>query len=447
MGAVAVPMGLAVAAVTAGESGVEAGGDSDKEKGSAEQPVSMDVTGSRSLRAHATARGLLVGTAVIPSKLTNAMAVYADMARERLDAGASERPQVSGNPYADLVREQSSILVAENAMKWAAIHPAADRYSFEDADAMYAFAEANGQKVRGHNLLWHEAMPPWVLSTVTKDNARQVVAKHIQTVAGRYKGRTHSWDVVNEAIDLKDGRPDGFRVTPWLNWLGDDYIEFAFRTASQADPNARLTYNDYGFELETPDDTAKRAQILLLLRRLKARGVPIHAMGVQSHLMAGTGKMPGEGLRQFVREVGRMGLEVYITELDVNDHDVGGNASDQDRAVATVYDKYLTMMLAEPNVNAVLTWGISNRYSWLNHGKYMRPDGVAQRPLPFDADFKPNSAFFAMRDAIDKRVPSGATRGPVGASSTTAPATAAPSPGDDPYAPFTPKPQSPAPKK
>ena len=245
------------------------------------QGTKPDVSGAaESLRAHAEARGLLVGCAVVPGKLEG------------------ERD------YADLVAAQANILVAENAMKWKALRPAPDKFDFRGADAILAFASAHGQKVRGHNLCWHEALPDWFDGTVTKDNARQILTEHIRTVAGRYAGKLHSWDVVNEAVDTKSGRPDGLRKSPWLDLIGPDYIDVAFRTAREADPTVLLTYNDYGIEQDSAEQTAKRERVLLLVRGMKKRGVPIDAVGVQSHLSA-SDPLPGAGLREFVRELGQ----------------------------------------------------------------------------------------------------------------------------------------------
>ncbi|MFY9940512.1 MAG: endo-1,4-beta-xylanase, partial [Silvibacterium sp.] len=82
---------------------------------------------------------------------------------------------------------------------------------------------------------------------------------------------------------------------------------------------------------------------------------------------------------------------------------VEGSVAERDAAVARVYKDYVTMMVAEPNVSAVLTWGITDRYTWLDAPKYARPDGQPQRCLPFDANHEPAPAFFALRDALDSR--------------------------------------------
>ena len=188
--------------------------------------VAEEVDGPRSLHAHAEARGLLTGCAVVPEHLADEPA------------------------YANTVAQQANLLVAENAMKWKALRPAPDKYNFAPADAILSFANTHGQRMRGHNLCWHQALPEWFQSTATRTNARRLLTDHIQHVAGHFAGKLHSWDVVNEAIELKDGRPDGLRKSPWLELVGPDYVEIAFRAARMADSTALLTYNDYGIELE-----------------------------------------------------------------------------------------------------------------------------------------------------------------------------------------------------
>jgi endo-1,4-beta-xylanase len=339
---------------------------------------SKSVSGAASLRAHGKAHGIFVGCAVSAQAL-------------------------AGNPaYGALIAEQCSIVVAENAMKWGPISPAPGKYDFHDADALMDFAAKNGQQVRGHNLIWHEQLPTWFPGPITKANARQAMIDHIQTEMQHFAGRIQSWDVVNEGIDPKDGLPNGLRKTPWLELVGDDYIDLAYKTARQADPKALLTYNDY--DIEYPDQEKKRDAVLAMVRRMKATGVPIDAVGVQSHLKADLAP-PGKELQVFVREMAKMNLQVFVTELDVADRKVPGTVRERDAVVAKVYRDYLTMMLAEPNVKAVLTWGISDRYTWLNEEKEdKRVDGQQLRPLPFDQNLQPTAAFYAERDAIDSRV-------------------------------------------
>ncbi len=339
-----------------------------------------DIGGPQSLKAHAQKRGLLAGCAV----------------------GAANLHE---DAFTRVLADQYSLVVAENAMKFGPIHPKPDSYFFDDADALVSFAEQHKITVRGHNFVWHNQLPGWFAGTVTKDNAKKILTDHIQTVAGRYKGKIQSWDVVNEAIEIPDGQPDGLRKSPWYELLGPGYLELAYRTARQADPNAKLTYNEYGIENENGSDTAKRAATLALLKRFKAANVPIDALGIQSHISAGSGQTFGKGLRELISSAQSMGLEVYLTELDVNDDAVKEtDTAARDRIIANLYRDYLSVALESRAVKAVLTWGLTDAHTWLNaikSHKEKQPNRQ-QRPLPFDQDYKPAPAFFALRDAIDK---------------------------------------------
>jgi endo-1,4-beta-xylanase len=353
-------------------------------RGLAQIPVNGGhaMAGAGSLKAHAAARGLLTGCAV-----------NANLFRE--DEG-----------FRKLLAEQYNIVVPENCMKWNILRPTAETYNFADADSLVAFAGANGMKVRGHNFVWHEALPGWFAATVNRDNAQKFLVDHIHTVGGRYKGKMHSWDVVNEAIWISDGRPDGLRSSsPWFQLLGPGYIDLAFRAAHEADPTALLTYNDYSIEYDNDDEGKKRAAVLALLRRMKANKVPLDALGIQSHLHAVSKDGFSRGLRELIDGAKALGLQVFITELDVNDDAVAtADMAERDKIVADVYRSYLATALDGPEVKAVLTWGASDKNTWLNNGKKFRkqhPERL-QRPLPFDPDYAPAPAFFAMRDSFDE---------------------------------------------
>ena len=339
-----------------------------------------NIDGANSLQAHAHKRGLLAGCAVSAANLKE-------------------------EAFTRVLVAQFGLVVAENAMKFGPIKPKPDTYFFDDADALVNFAHQHNMKVRGHNFVWHAQLPTWFKDVATKDNAKKILTDHIMTVGGRYKGKMQSWDVVNEAIQVSDGRPDGLRKSPWLELVGPDYLEIAFRTAHQADPKAKLTYNEYGIENESEGDAAKRAATLDLLKRLKAANVPIHALGIQAHI--NVGESWGKGLRELIDGASALGLEVYLTELDVNDKAVKEtDIAAIDRIVAGVYTEFLSVALENKAVKSVLTWGLTDAHTWLadrrrpnSDDKQPRPP---QRPLPFDADYKPTPAFFAMRDAFDK---------------------------------------------
>ena len=327
------------------------------------------------LREAATTRNLLVGCAV-------------DVHALRTDT-----------LYRELLQQQANILVAENATKFGPLRPAPDRFFFDDADTLFAFAQENNMRVRGHNFVWHRQLPPWFAGYVTPANAETVLVHHIETVAARYAGRVHSWDVVNEAIQLDDNQPGSLRNSPWLQLLGPTYIDLAFRTARRADPAALLCYNDYDIEGESPAHAAKRVAVLTLLRGLQSRNVPLDAVGIQSHIAAGGNHHYGPGLQQFMVQVQSMGLKILLTEMDVNDRALPADIPTRDQTVAAAYRDYLNLTLANPDTVALLTWGLTDRYTWLN-GEDARPDKLPERCLPFDANLNPTLAYTAAVEAI-----------------------------------------------
>lgn len=306
--------------------------------------------------------------------------------------------------YAQSVSKECGILVPEWGLKWSVypyiLRPTPETFDFTAADWMLYFARMYHMKFRGHTLVWHLSLPDWFENTVNSQNARTFLEQHIKTVVRRYKGRVHSWDVVNEAIEITDGHPDGLRKTPWLEFLGEDYIELAFRLAHEADPKAILVYNDYGLEYDIAEDEAKRNAVLKLLKRLKSRGAPIHALGIQSHLDAGGTNFNPKKFRDFLAEVADMGLDIMITELDVADTDLPKDIEIRDRIVAKTYSDYLKVALEQPAVTTVITWGLSDKYTWLNEF-YPRSDGALLRPLLLDRNGQRKFAWNAIARAFD----------------------------------------------
>ena len=307
---------------------------------------------------------------------------------------------LSDSAYAELASRQCTIVTPENAMKWDAVHPTPDRFVFDQADAIVAFAEKYSMKVRGHCFCWHRALPAWVTGSVTKNNAETVLRQHISTVAGRYKGKLHSWDVVNEAIHIKDNQPNAWRNNFWYGLLGPSYMDIAYDAARQADPGAILTYNDWGLEYENRSDNPKRKAVLAMLRDLKKRGVPIGALGLQSHLRAGTFEKFGYDLPGFIADARDLGLQVFVTEMDVDDSHVTVDGDARDEAVADVYKQYLDVVLGTAGVRVVITWG-----AW----DISKPTGAeavsgpkAERPLLFAAQGKPKAAAFSVARSFER---------------------------------------------
>ncbi len=337
--------------------------------------ASSEMSGLQTLSAAARAKGLLYG-AEVGSYVSD------------------------DRPFAALVASQSSIVAPGWQLKWDTLQPSPERFDFSQADAYLRFAETNHLLARGHVLVWHEALPTWFPTVATAQNAKRLLESHIASVAGRYAGRLHSWDVVNEAVEVQDGRQDGLRLSPWLKLVGPDYIAIAFHAAHQADPHAFLVYNEDRLEIDTPQTQIKRQRVLALLRNLLRNSVPVHALGIQSHLPS-AGLLGGPDFQRFLAQVSDMGLAILITEMDVFDQDIIGNIAERDRLVAKRYYDHLSCALKSPALKAILTWGLSNRYTWMAR-RSPRSDGLPVRPLPFDSNLKPTDVCTAIRTAFDE---------------------------------------------
>ncbi len=336
------------------------------------------VVGQSSLRKRAAARGFLSGAAGnYPTLSTDAA-------------------------FRNLFAQECSILVPENKLKWDTLRPAVNEFDFSKGDWLAEFARTHSLYFRGHTLVWDQALPGWFKEKVNKHNAQNILIEHITTTVKHYKGKVHSWDVVNEAIAIPySNRSDGLHPSPWLELLGDGYIDLAFHTAAAADPKAMLVYNDRWLDYDIPRDNAQRAAVLKLLEGFKKKGTPVQALGIQAHLDASETAFSPRKLRTFLRDVASLGYKILITELDVVDKKLPANIATRDRIVASAYEDYLSVVLQEKAVIAVLTWGLSDRATW--HSNYNpRSDRAPVRPLPLDFNLKRKLAWNAMARAFDK---------------------------------------------
>lgn len=326
------------------------------------------------------------------------------LAREKgiLFGTAMSAAQISDDAYVELVRRECDVIVAENEHKWYVIRADRAAWNFAPADALADFAKNNSIAMRGHTLLWHHPrwLPDWVnaLDFKSAAEAETMLGEYIGKVAGRYAPLIHSWDVVNETIDDETGK---LRETSFSRAMGADVIEFCFHKAREAAPGARLAYNDY---MSWEQGSAKhRAGVLKLLERLKKNDAPIDALGVQSH---SNYDMPDEFTpakrrewRRFMDEVVGMGLEVYLTEFDVNDTRMTPDIAIRDQIIASYTKDYLDLMFSYPQVKELLAWGLVDKYSWLQTF-LPRTDGVEKRPTLFDSSYAKKPIYDAVAAAI-----------------------------------------------
>ena len=305
------------------------------------------------------------------------------------------------------------MLFTEDDLLWYRVRPTPEsELDFSYADKVVAFAERNEMLLFGAHLVWDEGFGEgWTdddLWGMDERTARRMLFGTLDQLVSRYRGRIHAWSVVNEAIGTDSA--DGLRTdVPWYASLGPTYVAEAFRRARAKDPDAVLVLNEFGFETTDEfgsDPVAKRRAALQVVDDLLADDVPVDAFGVQGHLLADgfVENFDVEGYRRFLAELADRDLEVLITELDVLDDGLPPDQRTRDRAIADVYRRYLDAALAETSVKAVMTFGLSDRYTWLQED-YPREDGAPRRPLPFDEQLRPKPARRAVRAALEEAAP------------------------------------------
>jgi endo-1,4-beta-xylanase len=304
-----------------------------------------------------------------------------------IGAAVSIKPLEKEKIYRETIEREFNILVAENAFKWGLVQPKKSKFNFKDTDFLVKFAETGKMKLRGHTLVWHRQNPKWLTEgKFTRDELIKILKDHIQTLVGRYRGKILAWDVVNEAIDDKTGE---YRDTFWYQKLGADYIRLAFEFAREADPNAKLFYNDYSAE----GMNAKSDGIYKLLKELKSRGVPIDGIGWQMHLENGFRIEPQH--RENAKRLVALGLELSITELDVR-MKLPASAADLQKQ-ADAYRDVADFCLAEPACKSILTWGFTDKHSWIP-GEFQNTGNA----LIFDNAYQPKPAYRALQEAFEQ---------------------------------------------
>lgn len=360
-----------------------------------------------------TRRELLAGALATPAALSplasraEAGSLRSAARRHPLIYGAAVTEDALGKDaqYTQLLASEAGMLVAEGVMKRKTLEPRKGEFNFAPAERIWRFAERNGQAMRGHTLVWHEANPHWLKEALSDKPSERILTDYISEVAGHFRGRLHSWDVVNEAIEPDEDDDRGFRVSsPWHKAFGPDYIEIAFHAARSADPDALLFYNELNLEGDVWWAEKRRTATLKMLERLLKRNVPIDGLGIQSHLKAYRVRYDDEVISKFLKEVADLGLKILLTEFDIADIDGPDDPARRDADIAALARRYLDVAFSNGNVQGCLTWGITDRYSWLSrYDSYKWPDGQLSRVLPFSEDMQPKPMHAAMLAAYQRR--------------------------------------------
>ena len=302
----------------------------------------------------------------------------------------------------NLIRREFSSVVAENCMKSGPLQPREGVFRFDEADRLVALAAKNGQAVIGHCLVWHSQAPDWFFTDEKgNDVSREVLIErmrnHIHTVVTHFKGKVKGWDVVNEAIEW-DGK---MRESKFYKIIGEDFISLAFKFAHEADPDVELYYNDYGM-----DGKMKRDAVVRMVRKLKAEGRRIDAIGMQSHVSFST---PLDEYERSIEAFAAEGVKVMITELDLSvlpwPHGNRGAAVENKfeyEERMNPFRKGLTKEMEEKqtdffcrlfdiylrhadDITRVTFWGVGDGDSWKNNWPV---HGRTDYPLAFDREYR-----------------------------------------------------------
>jgi endo-1,4-beta-xylanase len=314
------------------------------------------------------------------------------------------------------VERHFNSITPENVLKWEEVHPEPDRYEFDAPDRYVAFGEKHGMRIIGHTLVWHHQTPDWVFEdssgrALSREALLERMRDHIFAVMGRYRGRIHGWDVVNESI-LADG---SYKKSKWFEIIGEDYVLKAFEFAREADPSAELYYNEFDFEYRP-----KVEGVIRLVKNLLAKGARVDGVGIQGHWFLDFPRI--DEIEAYVRALADLKVKLMITELDIGvlpfcHFDAPrtdlASCDEETRKRLDPYPKGLPDEVAQAQAkryaelfslfrrhrdkfSRVTLWGVHDGQSWRS---YLPIVGRTEHPLLFDRQCEPKAALTALIEA------------------------------------------------
>ncbi|MEK6861824.1 MAG: endo-1,4-beta-xylanase [Nanoarchaeota archaeon] len=314
--------------------------------------------------------------------------------------GINTVPFYKDPDYKKIIAREFTSLTPADAMSFAIIHPRRGYgderdYNFEHADAMLEFAEANKMRIRGQTLVYHNHHPEWLnRGSFNNEELTRIMEEHIYRVVGRYKGKLFAWDVVNEI----------FESIPVFQNISD-YIPLAFQFAHKADPSARLFLNDNHNE----GMNKKSDAIYELAKELLKRNIPLHGIGFQMHVSL---LYPPDlkGIRKNIRRLGKLGLDVHITEMYVKTDTIDAPVDEKFKRQADIYRDITKVCLDEEACTSLATWGVTDRHSrkWQTMNQQDRLKwrlkwqtmNQQEKPLLFDEDYRAKPSYFAVKRGL-----------------------------------------------
>lgn len=305
--------------------------------------------------------------------------------------------RLNEKPYRDILTNEFHFVLADNTPNWyftdGGLRPEPTDYNFKQMDEVMAFAQEHNMPVQAHHYLWGEEkwLPEWLKEgNYDKKELFKLIEDHIKTVGGRYEGQIREWTVVNEAFSRGQG------IYGLRDWWGDhtggkEYIDHAFLIARQADPQSVLILNDF----QNESQNAISDEMHTYIKDAKARGVPIDALGMQMHI-DGTRPPSKEEVIKNMKRFGELGIQVYVTELDVNMNDVKASSKEKNDRQAKIYYDMARACIESKVCPSFALLGITDRETWYNYLGLKDP-----RPLPFDKWYRPKPAYYGLRDALN----------------------------------------------
>jgi endo-1,4-beta-xylanase len=296
--------------------------------------------------------------------------------------------EFTSNPvHVSIADRQFNSFTAENIFKPAYLHPEAETFYWQDADALVAYCQSHNKRLHGHTLIWHNQLPLWITEYQGgNDDFEQMFKKHIQTIVLHFKGRIASWDVVNEAFN-EDGT---LRNSIWRQKLGDSYIEKAFIYAHEADPCASLFYNDYNLE----SNITKRNSVLQYFNNIRIRNIQVDGIGLQMHVSLENPETTQIG--EAFQAVTQQGFKLHLSELDISTHPLELSENMLERQ-ADYLGKivYHYQQIPAQYQYGITFWGLSDKDSWIR-SFYNRVD----YPLLYDDDYQIKPMYCKFKEVI-----------------------------------------------
>jgi endo-1,4-beta-xylanase len=317
--------------------------------------------------------------------------------KHRLVGTALMSAQLGDARVRTLVAKQFNSLTPENEMKWYEVEPQPGSFSFGAGDKLVAFAAENGMRMRGHTLVWHSQLAPWVKG-LSGDALRAAIDRHVRTVVGHWKGKIAAWDVVNEAI--ADGESGQLRADSPFTPLGPSFIDEAFKIAHEVDPAAQLFYNDYEIEGE---GTAKGDAAYALCKRLKESGVPISGVGFQMHV--DPRHWPAaDSIKRNMERYAALGLLIEITEMDVPVGEIDGTIDEKLTRQKAIAHDIVAACIGVDKCQAITFWGLTDSNSWLSTAEWAHIRGRSPHyPLLFNSAYQAKPIVAGVSDALAGR--------------------------------------------